>query len=94
MTHCFSIVGDPERNKTVELQLQNRTVRLTFTDQPVPPPAAPKAKSNTTLAQSVLNALRRKVLGDHDDEEEDADAEPAAPAPSPAKAPAPAKAVR
>jgi hypothetical protein len=76
-THCFSIVSDPE-NKTVNLQLQTRTVRLTFTDQPAPTTTAvPRAK--TTATKALFNALRRSVIGRNDDDEVD-DTEPAVPA--------------
>ncbi len=55
-TGIFHVVGDGEK-KTIDVVMQQKTVRLTFTDKPIPPPAAagakpakPPAKSNPARA--------------------------------------------
>jgi outer membrane protein assembly factor BamB/tetratricopeptide (TPR) repeat protein len=92
-THFFTIVGDPEKNKTVDMQLLNRTVRLTFTDQPLP--AATSRAKTTTATKALFNALRRAAFGRSSDDDDD-DPEPAVPVPATpptprALPPAPAK---
>jgi hypothetical protein len=86
-THCFTIVGDPEKDKTVDLQLLNRTVRLTFTDQPPPASAAISPAKATTATKALFNALRRAALGRGSDDDEEDVAEPAVPAPATPPAP-------
>ena len=90
-THCFSIVGDPEKNKTVDVHLQSRTVRLTFTDQPIPAPTATN-RAKTTATKALFNALRRATIGRGDDDDDD-DPEPAVPSPATPPAPRPLRPV-
>ena len=81
-THCFTIVGDPGKNKTVDMQLLNCTVRLTFTDQPLPASAVTSPAKTTTATKALFNALRRAALGRSGDDDEDDDPEPAVPVPA------------
>ncbi len=81
-THCFTIVGDPGKNKTVDMQLLNCTVRLTFTDQPLPASAVTSPAKTTTATKALFNALRRAALGRSGDDDEDDGPEPAVPVPA------------
>jgi outer membrane protein assembly factor BamB/tetratricopeptide (TPR) repeat protein len=65
-TNSFGLSGDPTRN-TVELQLSRQRVTLTFTDQPVPPPAKRQQEGSTLpselpeVAHGLLNAIKQAI---------------------------------
>lgn len=62
----LDIVGDAEK-KTVDLVMQRETIRLTFTDQPLPPPSAadiePAEPAATKSRAGSLWDSMKKVLG-------------------------------
>ena len=72
----LDISGDPEK-KTVDLVLQQETIRLTFTDKPLPPSSAaefepaklpPGSKSVRALWKSMQKVLGGP-LGESDEDE-------------------------
>jgi outer membrane protein assembly factor BamB len=77
----FNIVGNPE-NKTVDLVLQRRTITLTFTDKPLPPPGKedekidsqqPRVNAYRALLKSLEKSMEQMFgLKGTDDFEEDA----------------------
>jgi len=60
----FEVVGNPER-KVVELRLQQGTVRLLFTDEPLPPESADPvaAESDASLPAKLLEAIWQGAQG-------------------------------
>ncbi len=71
-TNSFRLVGDPEK-RTVEIELQQTTVTLTFTDQPPAPKTdqddAPETQSDATQkwgpgpARALWKAIRAAISG-------------------------------
>lgn len=68
-TNTFELVGDPSR-KTVEALMQHTSVRLTFTDEPIPADAKPLGAEPSPLEQmlpttldAMFKALRRAAGG-------------------------------
>ena len=59
---AFALVGDPEK-KTVEVQLQRATIRLTFTDQSWDE-AGGEPDDSAKVSQALLRALRSSIGGD------------------------------
>jgi hypothetical protein len=69
-TNSFRLVGDPEK-KTVEVQLQKNTYRLTFTDKPLPPEPDPAdapdeeaagAEKGSKTTRAVWKALQKAIV--------------------------------
>ena len=76
----FHVVGNGER-KTIDVVMQQKTIRLTFTDKPIPSPAAagakpaqPPAKSNP--ARALWDALKKVIApGDNESDSESEEAQ-------------------
>ena len=70
-TGLFEVTGNAAK-KTVDLTMQQRTVTLTFTDKPLPPPSAADAKSGKpSPAGKSIRALWdsvQKIFGQGDDD--------------------------
>jgi outer membrane protein assembly factor BamB/tetratricopeptide (TPR) repeat protein len=64
-TSTFGLTGDPQAN-SVDLQLSRKRVTLTFTDQPIPPPAEPQAAGDlptkfSDVARGLFRAIGKAV---------------------------------
>jgi outer membrane protein assembly factor BamB len=71
-TNIFQIVGDGAK-KTIDVVLQQKTLRLAFTDKPIPPPAAKPAKpaAKTNSARALWNAIQKVLVPGDDSESEE-----------------------
>jgi hypothetical protein len=70
----FDVSGDPAK-KTVDLTMQQNTVTLTFTEKPVAPPAAAKAKTDKSspgdkAVRAIWDSIQ-KVIGSSDDSDKE-----------------------
>ena len=79
MGGIFHVVGNGEK-KTIDVVMQQKTVKLTFTDKPIPPPAAAGAKpsppaANSNPARALWESLEKAVVPN--DDESDSDSEEA-----------------
>ena len=57
-SNSFLLAGNPDQ-KTVEMRLQERLIKMTFTDKPIPP----EPETEVTPMQAILNAIREAALG-------------------------------